>query len=56
MERTDAESIAEFITDCSDIPESLRGSRGDVPQPRAVVPWRVDDACLNQVRELDEYV
>ncbi|MEU6643845.1 hypothetical protein ABZ863_15005 [Saccharomonospora sp. NPDC046836] len=50
---TEAETIAELIADCADIP------RPEVPEVRQAAiapPWTVDAACHAQVAELDEYV
>jgi hypothetical protein len=50
------DTIAELIDDCTDIPAGLRTGRQELPAPRSVTSWTVDEACLDQVRELDEYV
>jgi hypothetical protein len=52
----EAESFAELIADCADIPEELRISEHDLPGPRAATPWEVGDAAFAQVSSLEEYV
>ncbi|HEU5473960.1 MAG TPA: hypothetical protein VFV67_25215 [Actinophytocola sp.] len=56
MNAPEPESMAELIADCADIPSSLRAERSYLPLPRAATHWEVDDACLAQVQDLDEYV
>lgn len=48
--------MAELIADCADIPRELRADRSYLPVPRVATRWEVDDACLAQVEDLDEYV
>jgi hypothetical protein len=48
--------MAELIADCADIPAGLRPAAGQVPEPRTAASWAVDDACLSQVQQLDEYI
>jgi hypothetical protein len=52
----EAESIAELIADCADIPAELRASEQNLPGPHAATPWEVDDATFAQVSSLEEYV
>jgi len=52
---SDAESFAELIADCADIPAVLRAGDHDLPGPRAAAPWEVDETCFAQVSGLDEY-
>ncbi|HET9138719.1 hypothetical protein [Actinophytocola sp.] len=56
MHSSEPESLAELIADCADIPRSLRTEPPQLPPPRAPLPWEVDDTCLAQVDDLDEYV
>ena len=56
MTTPEAESYAELIADCADIPVALTSSEHDVPGPRAVTPWEVDEATFLQVSSLEEYV
>jgi hypothetical protein len=53
---TDADTLDELVADCAAMPDSLRAALATerpVPAPRA---WQVDEACLAQVRDIDEYV
>jgi hypothetical protein len=52
----EAESFAELIADCADIPAAFRINERDLPGPRAATPWEVDDATFAQVSSLEEYV
>jgi hypothetical protein len=52
----EAESFAELIADCADIPVALRAGEPELPGQRAASPWEVDDVTLDQVRGLEEYV
>jgi hypothetical protein len=52
----DADSLAELIADCAQIPAGLRTADRAIPLPRTAAGWSVDDACVDQVTELDEYV
>jgi len=45
----------ELIEDCADIPAAVRTSPA-LPAPRAAEKWRVNDQCLAQVNDLDDYV
>jgi len=53
---SEAESYAELIADCADIPASLMTCDHELPGPRAATPWEVDDATFAQVSDLEEYV
>jgi hypothetical protein len=48
--------MAELIADCADIPAGLRPAAEDLPAPRTAAGWTVNDACLSQVQQLDEYI
>jgi hypothetical protein len=57
----EAESIAELIDDCAQLPTTLRGGDLDYPRraaadPLDALPWQVSDGCFAQVSGLDEYV
>lgn len=52
----EADSLAELITDCAELPADLRTARPGLPLPRQATAWAISDACLAAVRELDEYV
>jgi hypothetical protein len=53
----EAESFAELIADCADIPAALRTCDQGLPDPRAAVPrWEVDEATFDQVSNLEEFV
>jgi hypothetical protein len=52
----EAESFAELIADCADIPHALRDGGDALPGPREPAPWEVDEATFAQVRTLEEYV
>ena len=56
MTTPEAESFAELIADCADIPATLRTCERDLPGPRAATPWEVDEATFAQVSNLEEYV
>jgi hypothetical protein len=49
------ENLAELIGDCADIPQDLRRAREAVPLPPAPASWSVNDSCLAQVADLDDY-
>jgi hypothetical protein len=51
----DAESIAELIADCADIPAPHAGEPV-LPGQRAATPWEVDEVAFAQVRGMEEYV
>jgi hypothetical protein len=51
----DYDSMQDMISDCDRIPAGLRGTRTEVPAPRAAVSWTVDDANYKQVEDLDPY-
>jgi hypothetical protein len=52
----EAESFAELIADCADIPSALMTYDHELPNPRAATPWEVDEATFAQVSSLEEYV
>ena len=52
----DAESIAELIDDCTQLPTTLRDRRHTVDGLVSTPPWHVSEGCLAQVSGLDEYV
>ncbi|MEU4742173.1 hypothetical protein AB0G02_17160 [Actinosynnema sp. NPDC023658] len=56
MRNTEADTLAELIEDCTDLPRELRGEAKPLPEPRAAAPWRVDDANYDQVADLEVYV
>ncbi|MGQ0842404.1 hypothetical protein [Actinokineospora sp.] len=56
MSATEPNSMDELIADCAAIPASLTADPTTLPLPRAAARWEVDDACLAQVVDLDEYV
>jgi hypothetical protein len=51
----EADSIDELIADCADIPAGLRTAATVVPGPRTPTGWVVNEACLEQVAQLDDY-
>ncbi|HEX7658295.1 MAG TPA: hypothetical protein VF444_02355 [Pseudonocardiaceae bacterium] len=53
---TDAESIGELIDDCAEIPRAVCTSQTLLPLPMAAAPWTVNDTCVQQVEDLDDYV
>ncbi|MFI9006350.1 hypothetical protein ACIGNX_03820 [Actinosynnema sp. NPDC053489] len=57
MRNTEADTLAELIEDCTEVPGELRGEGRAFPDPHAAAePWRVDDAAYAQVADLDAYV
>ena len=57
MRNTEADTLAELIEDCTDLPRELRGAEGSaLPEPGSATPWQVDDANYAQVADLDVYV
>jgi hypothetical protein len=53
----EAESFAELIADCADIPTALRTCDQGLPGPRAAsTPWEVDEGTFAQVSTLEEFV
>jgi hypothetical protein len=52
----EAESYAELIADCADIPAALTSAGHELPDQRSALPWEVDDATFAQVNALEEYV
>jgi hypothetical protein len=51
----DAETMAELISDCAELPEAVRHPAAAVPAQHAPGEWRVDDECLAQVAGIDDY-
>lgn len=47
--------MAELIEDCADIPGQVRARHTPIPEPGAARPWRVDEACSQQVADLEDY-
>ncbi|MFD0202781.1 MULTISPECIES: hypothetical protein [Saccharothrix] len=56
MRNTEADTLAELIEDCTEVPQELRGEARPASEPRAVTAWRVDEANYAQVADLDVYV
>lgn len=56
MTNTEADTLAELIEDCTDLPRELRGEATTAPGPDAARPWHVDDAHYAQVADLEVYV
>jgi hypothetical protein len=48
--------MAELIADCADIPAGLRTPPRTIPLPGTADRWSVAEACVDQVRQLDEYL
>jgi hypothetical protein len=49
-------TMDELISDCDEMPTSLRAENPAFPLPRPADPWQVTDTNLAQVHEIDEYV
>ena len=57
MRNTEADTLAELIEDCTELPRELRGAETKPHhEPGSATPWRVDDANYAQVADLDVYV
>ncbi|MFC4858422.1 hypothetical protein [Actinophytocola glycyrrhizae] len=56
MTTTEAESFAELIADCADIPRPLRDGGPVLPGQREPAPWEVNETTFAQVNGLEEYV
>ena len=57
MRNTEADTLAELIEDCTELPRELRGTEDNrLPEPGSPTPWQVDDANYAQVADLDVYV
>lgn len=57
MRNTEADTLAELIEDCTELPQELRGAADrSHPEPGSSTPWQVDDANYAQVADLDAYV
>jgi len=52
---TEAETLAELISDCAEIPQELRAQRRAAPRPPAPRSWIVNETCHSQVADLDPY-
>jgi hypothetical protein len=53
---TEPSSLDELISDCADIPRTLRSQTVPPQTPRTpAAPWRVDEACAAQVSGMDDY-
>lgn len=55
MTTPDPDSLADLIADCADIPAGIRTARESIPMPHRAAGWAVTDACLDQVREIEDY-
>ena len=51
----EADSMAELIADCADIPARVRTAPHDIPLPRSAAAWSVDEVCLAHVHDIDIY-
>lgn len=51
----DPESLAELISDCASLPDSVRHPAPAAEPAGQPAVWRVDDACFAQVAGLDNY-
>ncbi|MFE9745892.1 hypothetical protein ACFYOT_13370 [Saccharothrix saharensis] len=57
MRNTEANTLAELIEDCTEVPQELRGAADRaLPEPRPTAPWQVDDANYDRVADLEVYV
>ncbi|WP_179118311.1 hypothetical protein [Saccharothrix sp. ALI-22-I] len=56
MRNNEADTLDQLIEDCTELPQELRSTARSLPEPRAAVPWQVDDANYAQVADLDAYV
>jgi hypothetical protein len=57
VRNTEADTLAELIEDCTELPRELRGAEAKPHhEPGSATPWRVDDANYDQVADLDVYV
>ena len=52
----DADSIAELIVDCAQLPTTFRATARPTELPVATAPWQVSEGNFAQVSGLDEYV
>ena len=48
-------SLDELISDCAELPGSLRQLVVPLPAPRKAAPWQVTEVCAAQVSGLDDY-
>lgn len=51
----DPENLAELISDCAELPASMRHPAPAAEAPGWPVDWHVDDVCFAQVAGLDDY-
>ncbi len=57
VRNTEADTLAELIEDCTELPQELRGAEDRaLPEPVSATPWQVDEANYAQVEDLDVYV
>jgi hypothetical protein len=57
VRNTEADTLAQLIEDCTELPQELRGEADrSHPEPGSATPWQVDDANYAQVADLDAYV
>ena len=52
----DADSLAELIADCAELPEGLRTAAPAVPPQRIAPDWSVDDASARQAAQFDDHL
>ncbi|MFI9818753.1 hypothetical protein [Saccharothrix variisporea] len=52
----EADTLAELIDDCTEVPAELRPTDKALPEPRLAAKWQVSDANAAQVANLDAYV
>jgi hypothetical protein len=48
-------SMSELIDDCARLPEAVQHPAPPPQRPHKAPPWQVDDKCVSQVAELDDY-
>ncbi len=48
-------TLRQFVADCAELPPSLWPAQPVVPAPRAAGDWSVDEQCLAQVADLEDY-
>jgi hypothetical protein len=46
----------QLIADCADIPAGLRPPRREIPPQGTARTWSVNETCLRQVQQWDEYI
>lgn len=52
---TPTATLRQLIADCAELPPSLCPAQPVVPAPRAAGEWSVDEQCLPQVADLEDY-